>query len=97
MKSQTTTVDRQMRRYNVPRLSFINKMDRPGANPWRIIQQIRSKLRIAAAAVQIPIGAEDEFKGVVDLVRMKAIYNQGTKGCAFRYSEIKKTVSDLDF
>jgi elongation factor G len=80
VQSQTTTVDRQMRRYNVPRLSFINKMDRPGANPWRVIQQIRSKLRIAAAAVQIPIGNEDEFKGVVDLVRMKAIYNEGTKG-----------------
>lgn len=80
VQSQTTTVDRQMRRYNVPRISFINKMDRPGANPWRVINQIRSKLKIAAAAVQVPIGVEDELKGVVDLVRWKAIYNEGEKG-----------------
>ena len=87
-----------MRRYNVPRLSFINKMDRcvgfellsdpyrprwplrPGANPWRVINQIRTKLRIPAAAVQIPIGVEDQLEGVVDLVRWKAVYNKGTKG-----------------
>jgi elongation factor G len=97
-KSQTITVDRQMRRYNVPRLSFINKMDRcvgfpnyhifllsapflrPGANPWRVINQIRTKLRMPAAAVQVPIGVEDQLEGVVDLVRWKAIYNKGTKG-----------------
>lgn len=53
---------------------------RPGANPWRVINQIRSKLKIAAAAVQVPIGTEDELKGVVDLVRWKAIYNEGDKG-----------------
>jgi len=87
-----------MRRYNVPRLSFINKMDRcasfpnhlifflsapflrPGANPWRVINQIRTKLRMPAAAVQVPIGVEDHLEGVVDLVRWKAIYNKGTKG-----------------
>lgn len=96
LKSQTTTVDRQMRRYNVPRISFINKMDRlvithcispyllmvtrPGANPWRIVNQIRTKLRMPAAAVHVPIGIEDEFKGVVDLVHWRAIYNQGPKG-----------------
>lgn len=56
---------------------------RPGADPWRIVNQIRTKLRIPAAAVQVPIGVEDEFKGVVDLVNMKAIYNQGAKGCVF--------------
>ncbi|KAJ3488589.1 hypothetical protein NLI96_g2718 [Meripilus lineatus] len=80
VQSQTTTVDRQMRRYNVPRISFINKMDRPGANPWRVINQIRTKLRIPAAAVQVPIGVEDNLRGVVDLVRWKAIYNEGEKG-----------------
>ena len=69
-----------MRRYNVPRISFINKMDRPGANPWRVIDQIRTKLRMPAAAVQVPIGREDELRGVVDLVRWKAIYNEGEKG-----------------
>lgn len=56
---------------------------RPGANPWRIIDQIRTKLRMPAAAVQVPIGAEDELSGVVDLVRWKAVYNQGEKGCVF--------------
>ncbi|KAN0137562.1 elongation factor G mitochondrial [Lactarius tabidus] len=80
VQSQTITVDRQMQRYNVPRLSFIYKMDRPGANPWRVINQIRTKLRMPAAAVQVPIGAEDQMEGVVDLVRWKSIYNTGAKG-----------------
>ena len=80
VQSQTMTVDRQMRRYNVPRISFINKMDRMGANPFKAIDQINQKLKIPAAALQIPIGSEDSFKGVVDLVRMKAIYNEGLKG-----------------
>lgn len=79
-QSQTITVDRQMRRYNVPRLAFINKMDRAGANPFRVIGQLRAKLKMNAAAVQVPIGAESDLAGVVDLVRMKAIYNVGTKG-----------------
>ncbi|KAI9783572.1 MAG: Elongation factor G, mitochondrial [Peltula sp. TS41687] len=80
VQSQTITVDRQMKRYNVPRISFINKMDRMGANPFKAIDQIKSKLGIAAAAVQVPIGAEDNFKGVVDILRMKAIYNEGSRG-----------------
>ncbi|KAL6310270.1 elongation factor G mitochondrial [Sparassis latifolia] len=96
VQSQTTTVDRQMRRYNVPRISFINKMDRPGANPWRVIDQIRTKLRIPAAAVQVPIGVEDQLKGVVDLVRWKAIYNEGEKGNTIVESdEIPATVVDF--
>lgn len=53
---------------------------RPGANPWRIVNQIRTKLRIPAAAVHVPIGVEDEFRGVVDLVHWRSIYNQGVKG-----------------
>jgi elongation factor G len=80
VQSQTITVDRQMKRYNVPRLSFVNKMDRMGANPFKSIDQINSKLKMPAAAVQVPIGAEDEFEGVVDLIRMKAIYNEGPRG-----------------
>ncbi|KAG5650680.1 Elongation factor G, mitochondrial [Sphagnurus paluster] len=96
VQSQTTTVDRQMRRYNVPRISFVNKMDRPGASPWRIVNQIRTKLRIPSAAVQVPIGVEDEFKGVVDLVHWRALYNEGVKGSTVIVSEeIPETVLDL--
>lgn len=84
VQSQTMTVHRQMKRYNVPRISFVNKMDRMGANPWKAVREINAKLKLAAAAVQIPIGAEDEFEGVVDLIEMKSIYFDGAKG-----SEIK--------
>ncbi|GAA6036647.1 hypothetical protein JCM8097_001270 [Rhodosporidiobolus ruineniae] len=84
VQSQTITVDRQMRRYNVPRLSFINKMDRAGANPERVLNQIRQKLRMKAAMVQLPMGAEADFNGVIDLVRMKAVYNEGEKGIDVR-------------
>ncbi|PHH82406.1 hypothetical protein CDD82_6094 [Ophiocordyceps australis] len=84
VQSQTVTVHRQMKRYNVPRISFINKMDRMGANPWKAIDQINSKLKIPAAAIQIPIGAENEFKGVVDLVQMKALYFEGPRGTKVR-------------
>ncbi|KAL9110594.1 MAG: hypothetical protein Q9227_004952 [Pyrenula ochraceoflavens] len=80
VQSQTITVDRQMRRYNVPRISFINKMDRMGANPFKAIDQINQKLKIAAAAVQVPIGTEDEFRAVVDLVKMKTLYAEGERG-----------------
>ncbi|KAB8336866.1 hypothetical protein FH972_021174 [Carpinus fangiana] len=87
VQSQTITVDRQMRRYNVPRISFVNKMDRAGANPFKAVDQINQKLKIPAAAIQVPIGAESEFKGVVDLVRMQAIYNEGPKGVNLRYTD----------
>ena len=87
VQSQTITVDRQMKRYNVPRISFVNKMDRAGANPFKAVDQINHKLRLPAAAVQVPIGVEDEFKGVVDLVRMKAIYSEGVKGETVRESD----------
>ena len=85
-----------MRRYNVPRVSFINKMDRAGANPWRVVNQIRTKLRMPAAAVQVPIGVEDELKGVVDLVRWKAIYNQGQKGCAPSFESALHKLSHIE-
>jgi elongation factor G len=87
VQSQTITVDRQMRRYNVPRISFINKMDRMGANPFKAVDQINQKLRMPAAAIQVPIGSEDTFTGVVDLIRMKAIYNEGEKGTVVRESD----------
>jgi elongation factor G len=87
VQSQTITVDRQMRRYNVPRISFINKMDRMGANPFKAVEQINTKLRMPAAAIQVPIGSEDSFQGVVDLIRMKAIYNEGEKGTIIRETD----------
>lgn len=88
VQSQTITVDRQMRRYNIPRISFINKMDRMGANPFKAVDQINQKLRIPAAALQVPIGSEDSFQGVVDLIRMKAIYNDGPKGEIIRETDV---------
>ncbi len=87
VQSQTITVDRQMKRYNVPRISFVNKMDRAGANPFKAVDQITHKLRVPAAAMQVPIGVEDEFKGVVDLVDMKAIYSEGLKGETVRITD----------
>ena len=87
VQSQTITVDRQMKRYNVPRISFVNKMDRAGANPFKAVNQISQKLRLPAAAVQVPIGVEDEFKGVVDLVTMQASYSEGIKGETVRVSD----------
>ena len=87
VQSQTITVDRQMKRYNVPRICFVNKMDRAGANPFKAVDQITHKLRLPAAAVQVPIGVEDEFKGVVDLIRMKALYSEGLKGETVRESD----------
>ena len=87
VQSQTITVDRQMKRYNVPRISFVNKMDRAGANPFKAVEQITHKLRVPAAAVQVPIGVEDEFRGVVDLIEMKASYSEGLKGETVRVTD----------
>lgn len=87
VQSQTITVDRQMKRYDVPRISFVNKMDRMGANPWKAVEQINTKLKIPAAAIQIPIGAEDEFEGVVDLIEMKAMYFEGARGLKIRTTD----------
>lgn len=80
VQSQTTTVDRQMKRYNVPRITFINKMDRMGANPFKAIDQINYRLKIHAAAVQVPVGVEDNFHGVVDLISMTTLYAEGARG-----------------
>ncbi|XLR09447.1 hypothetical protein HN51_046060 [Arachis hypogaea] len=69
-----------MRRYEVPRLAFINKLDRMGADPWKVLNQARSKLRHHSAAMQVPIGLEDDFEGLVDLVQLKAYYFRGSNG-----------------
>ena len=79
VQSQSITVDRQMRRYNVPRVTFVNKCDRSGANPFKVCQQLREKLK-RAVLIQIPIGLEDEHEGHVDLVTMKARYFSGDNG-----------------
>ena len=88
VQSQSITVDRQMRRYKVPRLAFINKMDRAGANAFRVTQQLREKLNHNAIMMELPIGAEDKFQGVVDLVTMKAHYYDGENGETIRTEEI---------
>jgi len=95
VQSQTVTVDRQMKRYNVPRISFVNKMDRAGANPWKAVDGISQKLRIQAAAVQIPIGMEDNFKGTVDLINMRAIYSEGHKGTTVRVDEVPADLKEF--
>lgn len=87
VQSQTITVDRQMKRYNVPRISFVNKMDRMGANPFKAVEQINNKLRVPAAAIQVPIGSEKEFEGVVDLITMRAIRNDGHRGVQVKVSD----------
>ncbi len=88
VQSQSITVDRQMKRYNVPRVAFINKCDRTGANPYKVKDQLISKLGHNAVLMQIPIGLEDRLQGVIDLIRMKAIYFDGPQGEEIRYADI---------
>src|SRR6185369_1573660 len=80
VQSQSITVDRQMRRYKVPRLAFINKMDRSGANAVRVRDMLHEKLNHNAVLMQMPIGAEDRFRGCIDLLEMKAVYFDGENG-----------------
>ena len=88
VQSQSLTVDRQMRRYRVPRLAFVNKLDRSGANPARVTQQLREKLKLNAIMMQLPIGLEADHVGIVDLVTMKALYFEGEHGEKLRSAEI---------
>ncbi|MFW6313655.1 MAG: elongation factor G, partial [Spirochaetota bacterium] len=88
VQSQSITVDRQLNRYNVPFLAFINKADRTGANPYKVREQLREKLGHNAIMMQMPIGLEDKFEGLVDLVLMKAVYFDGPAGETLRYEEI---------
>ncbi|WP_016752842.1 elongation factor G [Leptospira kirschneri] len=95
VQSQSITVDRQMRRYNVPRVAFINKLDRTGANPFRVIEQLKEKLKHNAVPVQIPIGLENDLKGVVDLVTMKAYFFEGKDGMDIQEKEIPDDLKEL--
>ena len=96
VEPQSETVWRQAAKYEVPRMVFVNKMDRSGANFLRVVDQIQERLGSNAVAVQIPIGAEDNFKGVVDLVKMKAIYwNEEDMGTTFEEKDIPEDLVEL--
>jgi elongation factor G len=89
VQPQSETVWRQMNKYRVPRIAFVNKMDRAGANFLRVVDMIRARLRANPIPIQLPIGAEENFEGVIDLIRMKAIYwDMDTQGMKFEYREI---------
>ncbi|RUM53315.1 MAG: elongation factor G [Methylococcus sp.] len=95
VEPQSETVWRQANKYNVPRLAFINKMDRAGADFLRVVEQIRDRLGCNPVAVQIPIGAEENFEGVVDLVRMKAIYwDEESRGIKYEERDIPDELVD---
>ena len=95
VQSQSITVDRQMKRYRVPRLAFVNKMDRAGANPFRVIDQLREKLAHNAVAMTVPIGAEDRFQGVVELIGERAYYFDGDNGEIVREEDVPADLTDL--
>ncbi|MEE3371726.1 MAG: elongation factor G [Planctomycetota bacterium] len=88
VQAQSRTVDRQMKRYGVPRLAFINKMDRTGAEPLRVCQEVRDELGTDAILMQLPIGCGDHFQGVIDLISMQAIYFHGEQGENLEHSTI---------
>ena len=94
VQSQSITVDRQLKRYHVPRIAFVNKCDRQGANPVRVCGQIREKLGLNAYMMELPIGLEDKLQGVVDLVQMKAYYFEGNDGVDVRVAEIPADLVD---
>ncbi|MGJ0483968.1 MAG: elongation factor G [Methylomicrobium sp.] len=96
VEPQSETVWRQANKYHVPRLVFVNKMDRSGANFLRVIEQIKSRLGSLAVPMQLPIGAEDRFEGVVDLIKMKAIYwDESNMGMTFQEKEIPSDMQEL--
>jgi elongation factor G len=96
VEPQSETVWRQANKYKVPRMAFINKMDRPGANFLRVVKQMKERLQATAVPIQLPIGAEETFKGVVDLLRMQAIFwDESTQGTTFELKDIPADMADL--
>jgi elongation factor G len=95
VQSQSITVDQQMRRYKVPCIAFVNKCDRSGANPFRVVDQLKQKLGHNAVAMQLPIGLESDFTGVIDLLTMQAVYFDGEKGETIRTEEIPEPMRAL--
>ena len=94
VQSQSITVDRQMKRYGIPRIAFINKMDRLGANPDKVVTGLREELGLNPVVLQIPIGSENDFQGVVDLIDMKAIYYNGDKGLSVHTEDVPENIKE---
>ena len=94
VQAQSLTIDRQMKRYGVPRLAFINKMDRTGADPFRVVRQLKEKLNCNAILMQLPIGKEQHFEGVIDLIQGKAIYFDGSQGEHVRMEPVPAAMED---
>ena len=93
VQPQSETVWRQANKYQVPRLAFVNKMDRQGADFFKVVKQMKERLKASAVPLQLPIGAEDNFKGVVDLVKMKAIYwEEANMGVKFEIKDIPSEI-----
>src|SRR3954454_22983772 len=94
VQSQSITVDRQMKRYGVPSVAFINKMHRTGSNPANVIQQLESKLGLTTVPLQLPIGAESNFEGVIALITREAVYSDGEKGERVRREPIPAALTE---
>lgn len=96
VQPQSETVWRQANKYRVPRLAFVNKMDRTGANFFKVVEQMKTRLRGNPVPIVIPIGAEDQFKGVVDLIKMKSIvWDEASQGVKFEYADIPADLVDV--
>ncbi|MET0028689.1 MAG: elongation factor G [Candidatus Thiodiazotropha sp.] len=95
VEPQSETVWRQANKYNVPRMAFVNKMDRMGADFFRVVKQLKERLGAVAVPVQVPVGAEDGFKGVIDLIKMKSIvWSEENMGAQFEYADIPSDLQD---
>src|SRR6056297_2591251 len=95
VEPQSETVWRQADKYHVPRIAFVNKMDRAGADFLRVVEQIKARLNASPVPMQLPIGAEDSFEGVVDLIKMKSIYwDDASQGMSFNYQEIPVALTE---